>query len=161
EGAVLPRSRRAHWRPYIAVAVTALGLFVLAQGLFATGGVSAVLELLGLGTLLLFVGVALVSSYLVRPLASFVGQPARRLGGTAGRLARANAVRNPGRTATTAAALMIGLALVAFVATLGAGLRNSVSDALDRQVTADYVVTPSSNDRSALLSPGATRALTA
>jgi putative ABC transport system permease protein len=140
--------------------VTALGLFALAQGLFATGSVSAVLELLGLGTLLLFIGVALVSSYLVRPLASLVGQPALRFGGTAGRLASANAVRNPGRTATTAAALMIGLALVAFVATLGAGLRNSVSDALDKQVTADYVVTPSSNDSSMLLSPRDTRALT-
>src|SRR5215831_3522270 len=145
EGAVLPRSPRAHWRPYIAAAVTAAGLLALAQGLFATGGVSTVLELLGLGTLLLFLGVALVSSYAVRPLASLVGQPALRLGGTAGRLANANAQRNPGRTAATAAALMIGLALVAFVATLGAGLRNAVSDALDKQVTADYVVTPSSN----------------
>jgi len=145
EGAVLPRSSRAHWRPYIAVAMTAAGLLVLAQGLFATGGISTVLELLGLGTLLLFIGVALVSSYVVRPLASLVGQPALRLGGSAGRLANANAQRNPGRTAATAAALMIGLALVAFVATLGTGLQNSVSDALDKQVTADYVVTPSSN----------------
>jgi putative ABC transport system permease protein len=161
EGAALPRSRRAHWRPYIAGVVTAAGLFVLARGLFATGGVSTVLELLGLGTLLLFVGVALVSSYLVGPLASLVGQPAVRFGGTAGRLARANSVRNPGRTATTAAALMIGLALVAFVATLGAGLRNSVSDALDKQVTADYVVTPSSSDSSMLLSPKDGKALTA
>ena len=47
--------------------------------------------------------------------------PPERLGGSAGALARANAVRNPGRTASTAAALMIGLALVTFVATLGAG----------------------------------------
>jgi putative ABC transport system permease protein len=160
EGAVLPRSRRAHWRPYIAVAVTAAGLLVLAQGLFATGGVYTVLELLGLGTLLLFLGVALVSSYAVRPLASLVGQPALRLGGTAGRLANANAQRNPGRTAATAAALMIGLALVAFVATLGAGLQNSVSDALDKQVTADYVVTPSSN-RSMQFPTGATKTLAA
>ena len=161
EGAVLPGSPRAHWRPYIAVAAVALGLLVLAQGLFATGGVSAVLELLGLGTLLLFVGVALVSSYLVRPLASFVGYPARRLAGTPGRLASANAVRNPGRTAATAAALIIGLALVAFVATLGAGLRNSVSDALDKQVTADYVVTPSSSDSSMDVPRGATKPLSA
>jgi putative ABC transport system permease protein len=160
EGAVLPRSRRAHWRPYIAAAVTAAGLLVLARGLFATGGVSTVLELLGLGTLLLFIGVALVSSYVVRPLASLVGQPALRLGGSAGRLANANAQRNPGRTAATAAALMIGLALVAFVATLGTGLQNSVSDALDKQVTADYVVTPSSNG-SMQFPPKATKTLAA
>src|SRR5262249_59558410 len=103
EGAVLPRSRRAHWRPYIAAVVTAAGLLALAQGLFATGGVSSVLELLGLGTLLLFLGVALVSSYLVRPLAALVGQPALRLGGTPGTLANANAHRNPGRPPATAA----------------------------------------------------------
>src|SRR5215467_11122665 len=93
----------------------------------------AVLVLLGAGTLLLFIGVALVSSYAVRPLVSIVGRPARAVGGAAGRLAVANAVRNTSRTAATAAALMIGLALIAFVATLGAGLRHSVSDALDKQ----------------------------
>jgi putative ABC transport system permease protein len=158
EGAVLPKSRRAHWRPYIAVAVTAAGLLALVQGLFAASGVSSVLELLALGSLLMLLGVALVSSYLVRPLASLVGEPARRLGGTAGKLANANAQRNPGRTAATAAALMIGLALVAFVATLGAGLQNSVSDALDKQVIADYVVTTSSTG-SMQFPTGATKTL--
>jgi putative ABC transport system permease protein len=103
-----------------------------------------VLVLLGAGTLLLFIGVALVSSYLVRPIVSIVGRPARAFGGAAGRLAVANSVRNTSRTAATAAALMIGLALIAFVATLGEGLRNSVKDALDKQVKADYVLTPSS-----------------
>ena len=53
--------------------------------------------------------------------------PRRSLGGSAGRLARENSVRNPGRTASTAAALMIGLALVTVVATLGAGLRGSIA----------------------------------
>jgi putative ABC transport system permease protein len=145
EGAVLPKPPRAGWRPWIAGATMVLGLAVLADGLFATSAVSSALLLLAVGTLLLFGGVALVSSYLMRPLAAFVGQPARRLGGTAGQLAAANSVRNTGRTAATSAALMIGIALVAFVATLGAGLRNSVSDALNKQVTADYVVSPSSS----------------
>ncbi|MBV9681027.1 MAG: ABC transporter permease [Solirubrobacterales bacterium] len=144
EGAVLPRSRHAHRRPYLAGIVMLLGLAVILQGLFATSGAGSVLGLLGAGTLLLFIGVALVSSYMVRPLASLVGRPARALGGAAGRLAVANSVRNPSRTAATAAALMIGLALIAFVATLGAGLRNSVKDALGKQVKADYVLTPSS-----------------
>jgi putative ABC transport system permease protein len=121
-----------------------LGLAVIVQGLFATNGSGSVLALLGAGTLLLFIGVALVSSYVVRPLASVVGRPARALGGAAGRLAVANSVRNTSRTAATAAALMIGLALIAFVATLGAGLRSSVKDALGKQVKADYVLTPSS-----------------
>ena len=67
---------------------------------------------------------------LVKPLASVVGFPAARFGGSPGRLARENAVRNPGRTASTAAALMIGLALVTVVATLGAGLRGSTETAV-------------------------------
>ena len=87
---------------------------------------------MGAGTLLLFVGVAMISSHLVRPLAALVGRPARSLGGAAGRLAAQNSVRNPGRTASTAAALMIGLALVTFVATLGDGLRSSFDDALEQ-----------------------------
>ena len=144
EGAVLPTSRHAHRRPYVAGAVMLLGMAVVVQALFATSGAQSVLVLLGAGTLLLFIGVALVSSYVVRPLVSVVGGPARALGGAAGRLAVANSVRNTSRTAATAAALMIGLALIAFVATLGAGLRSSTKDALSKQVKADYVLTPSS-----------------
>jgi putative ABC transport system permease protein len=145
EGAALPKSPRACWRPWIAAAAMVLGLAVLADGLFATNAVRSALLLLAIGMVLLFSGVALVSSYLVRPLAALVGQPARRFGGTAGQLAAANSVRNTARTAATSAALMIGIALVTFVATLGAGLRHSVSDALDKQVTADYVLSPSSS----------------
>jgi putative ABC transport system permease protein len=89
--------------------------------------------------------VALISSHLVPPLAALVGRPARSLGGSPGRLAAENSVRNPGRTAATAAALMIGLALVTFVATLGSGLRSSFADSLGKQIRGDYVVSPSSN----------------
>ncbi|MBV9415335.1 MAG: FtsX-like permease family protein [Solirubrobacterales bacterium] len=143
EGAVLPASRHARRRPYVAGVVMLLGLAVILQGLFASSGAASVLVLLGAGTLLLFIGVALVSSYVVRPLAAVVGRPSRTFGGAAGRLAVANSVRNTSRTAATAAALMIGLALIAFVATLGAGLQSSVKDALGKQVKADYVLTPS------------------
>ncbi len=59
-----------------------------------------------------------------------------------GRLASANSGRNPSRTAATAAALMIGLALVTFVAVLASGLESSTKDDLTRQVTSDYVVVP-------------------
>ena len=77
---------------------------------------------------------------LVKPLARVVGWPARRAGGVAGELAGANAMRNPGRTASTAAALMIGLALVTVVAVLGAGLKATTKNAVTDQVRADYVV---------------------
>jgi putative ABC transport system permease protein len=91
--------------------------------------------------LLLFVGVAMISSRLVPPIAALVGLPARAIGGAAGRLARGNSVRNPGRTASTAAALMIGVALVTFVATLANGMKASNRKAIEEQVAADYVVT--------------------
>ena len=77
---------------------------------------------------------------LVKPLVRLVGWPARRVGGVAGELAGANATRNPGRTASTAAALMIGLTLVTLVAVLGAALNASTKAAVSDQLRADYVL---------------------
>ena len=90
--------------------------------------------------LALFVGVALAAPHMVKPLTRLVGLPARRSGGIAGDLASANSVRNPSRTASTAAALMIGLTLVTVVAVLGAGLRTTVESAVTDQVNAAYIV---------------------
>ncbi|MBV8219173.1 MAG: FtsX-like permease family protein, partial [Solirubrobacterales bacterium] len=144
EGANAVSSRPRRRRMIVSGLMLVLGLALVINGMLATGGVSSAMLQLGLGTMLLFIGIALLSSSLVRPIARVVGSPARRFGGTAGRLASANAVRNPARTAGTAAALMIGLAFVAFVATLGAGARNSLTDALHNQVKADYVLAPNS-----------------
>ena len=145
---MLPSSRFARFRPYVAGALALLGLAAIAAGLSSGAGVQGVLTTLGAGTLLLFTGVAMVSSHLVKPLARLVGLPARRAGGSAGRLAAENSVRNPGRTASTAAALMIGLALVTFVATLGSGLKDSVVGQLNDQAKADYVVSAKGEDGS-------------
>ena len=93
------------------------------------------------GVLLLFLGVAMLSSHLVTPIARLVGISSRTAGGAAGRLASGNAVRNPSRTAATAAALMIGIALVSFIATLTNGMKASNREAIEEQVIADYVVT--------------------
>lgn len=146
EGATLPRSPLARFVPLGAGLGGAAGIALLVYGMFA-GGVETTQRLLSLGAgcLALFVAVALVSPRLVRPLASALGWPGRRLAGVPGSLARENAMRDPGRTAATAAALMIGLALVVFVAVLGAGLRASVGEAIDRQVRSDFVVTAQDN----------------
>ncbi len=77
----------------------------------------------------------------VRLLASMIGRVAERIGGSAGRLARRNAMRNPGRTAVTASAMMIGVALVTLVTVVAQGLRDSTTGALDRRVAATHVVT--------------------
>jgi putative ABC transport system permease protein len=142
EGAKLPRSALARFSPYIAAATIVLAVLALSYGLLGTDVATGDrFILLGIGVLALFVGVALVSSRLVVPLARLVGLPARRMGGASGRLAEANAMRDPGRTASTAAALMIGIALVTFVGVLAQGLRVSNSAAIEEQIQADLVVT--------------------
>ena len=141
EGSTPPQSRFAPYAPYVALGVIALAVISLGVGLFVNGLETPVLLLLlGVGTIALFLGVALLASRLVKPLAAIVGWPALRLGGMAGELARENSIRNPSRTASTAAALMIGLALVTVVAVLGAALRNSTEGAVREEVSADYVV---------------------
>jgi putative ABC transport system permease protein len=135
----LPQSVLAPYAPYIAAATIALGGGVLVYGMFAELTVTWVLILLAVGCLVLFIGVALSSSRLVKPLAWLLAWPAARTG-MAGRLARDNSVRNPARTAVTASALMIGLALVTFVAVLGQGLRDSMGAAVESAVRADYVL---------------------
>jgi len=141
EGATLPRGRFARWTPFIAGAVTLLGLLVLLYGIFASissGGQR--LLVIGLGAIVLFIGVAMLSPKLVAPLASIVGWPIERLTNITGRLARENAVRNPTRTAVTAAALMIGLALVGFVTIFADELRTTVNDAVSRELAGNFVV---------------------
>ncbi len=141
EGATLPPGRLARWSPVLSVLTTVIAIVVLVYGMFAPDvDIQNRLIAIGVGCIVLFIGVALISSRVVRPLASVLGWPARRFAGAAGRLARENSMRNPGRTASTAAALMIGLALITFVAVLAQGLRSSVSDAIEEQVTAEFVV---------------------
>jgi putative ABC transport system permease protein len=140
EGASLPKGRLARFAFPISIALVLLAAATLAYGLFSSGGAGSRIVGVVVGTLALFVGVAMVSTRLVTPLAAALGWPAARVAGIAARLARANAVRVPGRTAATAAALMIGLALVTFVTVMAQGLRASERDAIQKQVQADYVV---------------------
>jgi putative ABC transport system permease protein len=107
------------------VALVLIGLFANVED---TGQAAL---MLGGGAALVLFGVSLYSPRLVRPLAGAIGAPIERLRGLTGRLARENSQRNPSRTAATAAALMIGLALVSFVTVFAAGLKASIADAID------------------------------
>jgi putative ABC transport system permease protein len=125
---------KARGRVVLAVAIllAAIGLAMTLVGLF--GGISesgTAAGLLGGGAALVLFAVSLFSPRLVRPLASVTGRPLERLRGLTGRLARENAMRKPGRTASTAAALMIGLALIVFVTVFAAGINNSVAKTID------------------------------
>ena len=107
------------------------GVVLVLVGLFGNQKTGDAALLLGGGAALVLFGVSLFSPQLVRPLAGAIGAPLERLRGLTGRLARENSQRNPSRTAATAAALMIGLALVSFVTVFAAGLKASIADAID------------------------------
>ena len=77
----------------------------------------------------------------IRAAASLVGRPAAIVGGSAGRLARRNAMRHPGRTAVTASALMIGVMLVTAVTVVANGLRQETKGTLDDRIAASHVIT--------------------
>ena len=112
------------------LALGAVGMFL---GLTGHG-----LTILGAGTALAFVGIALLSPLVSRPVSRLIGALfARRI---PGRLGRQNAMRNPRRTASTAAALMIGLALVAAVGVLGSSLKGSVRTVINGALGADFVL---------------------
>ena len=238
EGSELPKSRVSGVVPYIAIAVIGFSVLLLSYSLFKDKLDTAVrLGSMAVGVLLLFIGVAMISSRVVRPLAvgthpiakwavvlfsvlfypftlsywlirraAFDTGAGRRLGALAGSLAiqlalvvaaglliatflgglvaavflvvdffvlimwlrtvagswepewpvefpnvrpegmvndvaKENSRRNPGRTASTAAALMIGIALVTFIAVLASGMKKSNRGAIEDQVKAEYVVT--------------------
>ena len=146
EGATLPPGRFARFRLPAAIVLTLLGFAALAYGLFGKDlGTTKILLYMGLGTLLIFFGTALLSSRFARPLAHVLGWPATKIGGAAGALARDNAQRNPQRTASTASALMIGLALVTVVAVIAAGITKSFKGAVDDLWTSGYAVTAVNN----------------
>ncbi len=147
EGATLPEGRFHRFRGLGAALTALIGLAALLYGLFASGlGTKQVLIWIGVGALLIFIGVALFSAHLVVPMAHALGWPATKMGGAAGVLARDNSQRNPQRTASTAAALMIGLALVTLVATLAAGIIGTFNSAVDDLARGQfYAITAQNN----------------
>jgi putative ABC transport system permease protein len=139
--AALPESR-THGRVFTAFAALLMigGIALTCLGLFGGIDSNAAAGLVGGGAVATLFGVSMFSPRLVRPLASVAGWPIERLRGITGRLARENAVRKPGRTAVTAAALMIGLAVVVFVTVFAAGISASIGNAIDRNFQGDVVL---------------------
>ena len=124
-------------------ALLAAGVGALAAGLSGAG-----IALVGLGALVMFIAVATLAPVIARPAARAIGWPMTKTG-MAGQLGRQNAMRNPKRTASTAAALMIGVALVGFIMTFASSAKASVGSAVDKDFRGDYV----------LESPGVTTSL--
>ena len=121
----------------------------VAGGLFAAVGVAALaaglakpaIELVGIGAVCIFVGIAQLSPAVARPIAGLLGRPLSRLLGTPGRLGRENSMRSPRRTAQTSSALMIGLALISAVSVFGSSLSRSATSSIDNAISADIIIT--------------------
>jgi putative ABC transport system permease protein len=124
--------RRFIWGAAVALAGAAL---------LAVGLAKPVIALVGVGAVLIFVGVAMLSPAIARPISSVIGRPLARVLGVPGQLGRENSMRSPRRTAQTASALMVGLALVAAMSVFGASLSKSATASVDDAVRADLLVT--------------------
>ena len=137
-----PEPSRRRRLAYLALSIllAAAGLAMVLIGLFGSGSAGTRAGLMGGGAVAVVFAVSIFSPRLVPPLATVAGWPLERLRRLTGRLARENAQRNPSRTAITAAALMIGLALVAFVTVFAAGLKSTVAQVVDENFAGGLVI---------------------
>ncbi len=126
-------------RIVVGVVMTVVGV---ATTLVAAFGDEDMLAVVGLGTVLTVVGAVVLGPVAARPAASLLGAPVARLRGMTGGLARQNAMRNPRRTAGTASALMVGIAVVTLFTVFAASLQASLDDTIDRSFGGDLVVNP-------------------
>jgi len=124
--------RRFGWGAGVALA----GVVLLAIGL-----AKPAIALVGVGAVGIFVGVAMLSPAIARPLSSVIGRPLARVLGEPGKLGRENSMRSPRRTAQTASALMVGLALVAAMSVFGASLSKSATSSAEQAISANLIVT--------------------
>jgi putative ABC transport system permease protein len=118
------------------IVVTAVGVLAVAAATTGSGRVGLAV----LGALLTLIGVVVLGPVVARPAAATLGSPIAKLRGVVGGLSRQNALRNPRRTAATASALMVGVSVVALFTVVGASLKASATEGVDRSLTADVVV---------------------
>ena len=128
-------------RAVVGAVVTALGVAGTTSAVVIDG--DAVLPLLAGGGIGLFLGLSILAPLVAVPAARLLAWPLR---GVTGQLARENTIRQPRRTASTASALMIGVALVTFVSILAASIQASVADTLEAAFPAELTVRSTNPD---------------
>lgn len=139
QAAVAPPGPGGRSGTVLGIAMSMSGLVLGAVGLFAGLETGPRIGLLSSAALLLFLGVAGLSRHLAAPVIRVVGALPARLG-LGGDLARRNAIRSPRRTASTASALMIGLALVTTTLVVGQSVKEAAGGSLRRSLAAEVVV---------------------
>jgi putative ABC transport system permease protein len=130
-------------RRRIALAGTLLvaSIALAMTGLAGVGSTAFTVAAMSSAAVAIFLAVTAVSALAVRPVTAVVGLPMRVVAGVAGRQAQRNAARNPLRTATTAAALMIGLTIVSMALVVGASVKATIGTTFERSAKADYYLT--------------------
>ncbi|MPY94455.1 MAG: FtsX-like permease family protein [Acidimicrobiia bacterium] len=113
---------------------------VLVLPAFGADPPTSSLQSVGLGALVFLVALIVLGPILARPLSKGIGWALPKIKGMTGTLARENASRNPKRTAATASALMIGVALVGFITIFASSARASVDAEISRGFKGDFVV---------------------
>ena len=127
------------------------GLVLMVAGLLSEPSTPTLILMLGFGAVGMLLGVNILSPAVAGPMSEVLGWPAARAFALNGRLARLNAVRNPRRTATTASALMIGLAMVSLVTVLGNSFKQTLNGQLEDSVQADWMMCAGSCDNRQLV----------
>ncbi|MFE1287188.1 ABC transporter permease [Streptomyces sp. NPDC058751] len=126
-------------RAVVGGVVGAAGAAALA-GCAASSKTSTSASLLGLGVVLTLIATVIAGPLLVRPVIRVLGGAFPALFGTVGRMSQRNALRNPRRTGATAAALMVGLALVGGMSVASASMSKSFDQQIDKTLGADFVL---------------------
>ncbi|MGX5181751.1 ABC transporter permease [Streptomyces avermitilis] len=126
-------------RGVVGTVVGVLGAAALAGCATSTKTASAA-SLLGLGVVLTLIATVIAGPLLVRPVIRVLGAAFPALFGPVGRMSQRNALRNPRRTGATAAALMVGLALVGGMSVASASMSASFDQQIDKTLGADFVV---------------------
>lgn len=129
-------SNQSKPRTVFGLIVTTLGLVLVVRGVIAKSS-----NPIGFGAALSLVGMVILGPVLAAPISRFLGWPVSRFRGISGSLAQQNAMRNPRRTAGTAAALLIGVAVVTFFAVIASSLTSTTNDQISRSFVGDLAVT--------------------
>jgi putative ABC transport system permease protein len=134
-------------------------LTIVGVALLSIGLTEPVVALVGAGAVCVFIGVAMLAPAIVRPLAGVLGRPLARWLGPPGRLGRQNSMRSPRRTAQTAAALTVGLALVSAIAVFGASLSESATASVDQAISASMLISANGTAQLSAAVPGVAAAV--
>ena len=124
-------------RLVIGTLLSVAGIYLVVDSALSGGGS---LPVAGFGALLVVVGAVTLGPVVSKPISSVLGRPVARTRGMPGSLARRNAMRNPRRTSSTAAALLVGVGVVSLFTVFAASLKASIDDSVTESFGGDLVI---------------------